>query len=125
MDKTRSFRTFLWRAVLKVLILEVILIALAWLLYQRVSWFERLYFSDILFTMGALVLMIGSFGMMDHPFPTSDGPWRPAPEPAAQPKLTRSQALIRAIEQKSVGLSLVFLGLLTLLMAVILWANNI
>ncbi len=119
MANTRFFRVYWLRAGLKLLVLEVAFLALAWLLYQHESGWHRFRFSDVLFIISSIMLITASVGMMSRPFEIPNSPWGVTALPVQPSEEERHlQILANYYEQKKFGVSLAVMGLLTFLVAV-------
>jgi hypothetical protein len=116
--KAVFFRSFWLRAGLGVLIWTIALIALLWVLHQKVANLQRFYFSDCLFGTGTLLLMAASLGMMSRPFEISLSPWGRTPLPVQDSEEERShQALAQFVEQRAFALRMAAIGLILILVS--------
>ena len=99
------------------LALGVGLIALTWLLFKRVDYLQNMRFSDLLFIVGALELMIATVGMMRGPddYTVSPGMGRSAFPVKSTEEEKREAMLAGFIQQNSFAVRMLALGLLTFL----------
>lgn len=119
MSKNRFLRSVFFRMGLKVLAWEAVLVAVTWLLSKRVSGLQGHPFSDGLFIVGTLALIVASTGMMGSPY---------AVGPAVGMGLTvqptererREQQLAEFVQKRSFALPLASSGLLTILVSLFL-----
>jgi hypothetical protein len=122
MDKRRILRSFWLRISLEVLLLWAVIVALVWLLYSQVTSLQRFYFSDVLFIVGALECAIASGGLFGRPFEITGGPQYGAPALPVQSseEERRMQALANFVQQRTFGIRLFAIGLLTILLSIVM-----
>lgn len=102
------------------LVIEIVQIAVAWLLNRNVRSMQHIRFTDGLFLLGVLELMAASIGMMGRPYNASQGPGRGVPAYPVQPsdQEERSQALAELVEGHYFASRLAIIGVVTILIAV-------
>ncbi len=119
MYKRRSFGAVLLRTVLIILAWEAVLLTLSWLLYQHQTHWHRYRFSNILFIIGALEMMIASLGMMNRTYEVPNSPYGVWASPVQDSEQEKRYIMIaNIIEQKAFGIRLAAIGLLTILLGV-------
>ena len=120
--KRLYLRSFWFRISLQALGLWAVIVALAWLLYWQVSSLQRLYFSDVLFVAGTLECLVASGGLLGRPFETTGSAQYGLPALPVQPteEERRVQTLANFAQQRTFGIRLFAVGLLTILLAVCL-----
>ncbi len=121
----KTFKAFLVRISLEALAWEAVLVIAAWAVRQYWGWPPRLRFDDELFVIGALALVTGSAGMLRNPYGVMNSPIGVyAPSVRITEEEKRLQLLGEFMNQRSFGLCLVGIGLLTILLAVGVWMVN-
>lgn len=122
MKKPQLTQKYWPRTILRLLVVEVILVALCWVLHRYVGWFQRFYFSDVIFMLGALALTIGGIGSMARSYEgSSDARMKDQTyhiQPTEQER--RAQKIESAVRQRAFSLSFVIIGLMNLVLAGIL-----
>lgn len=119
MAKRTFFLIFSLRKVLAVLALEAGILGLAYLVFRWWYWLQ--HFSDVLCLFGVMQLMAASLGMMTRPYEVSDSPFGvPALPVQATEEEKHWQAVATVIEQKSFAFTMIFCGLITMVIAVVL-----
>jgi hypothetical protein len=102
-------------------VLEVAFLALSWLLNQYWILLQRFSYADVLFIMGTLACMIGAVGMMRSPYWLSLSPWgvwAPAVQSTEEEK--REQLMDEIKHQKSFGLNVLAVGVISILLSIAL-----
>lgn len=122
MKKTPLIKNYWPRTLLKLLVVEVVLVALCWVLHRYVGWFQRYYFSDVIFMLGALALTIGGIGSMARSYEgSSDARMKDqAYHIQSTEQERRSQKIEGAVRQRAFSLSFVIIGFVNILLAGIL-----
>jgi hypothetical protein len=122
MTKPRFLENYWLRTILKLLAVDAVLVALAWMLYRFAGWFQSYYFSDVVFMLGCLELFIGALGNFAQPYSgTSDARMEHQGYVVqASEKEQRFQHIEASMRQRSFSVNFVILGVLTLLLAVVL-----
>ena len=122
MAKGGIFRSYWVRFSLEVLVGEVILLALIWLLRPHVSWMLSIRISDLLFFIGAVLLMAAAFGMLNDPYTALSSygsvPMYTVQDSAEQKRFT---LLEQYLLQRSFALHLTAIGLLMILLSLTLY----
>jgi hypothetical protein len=103
--------------VLKLLVWGAALTALAWFFFSRVSFLQNMRFSDLLFIVGAIELMIATVGMMRGPedYTISPGMGRLAFPVKITEEEKREAMVADFIERNSFAVRMLIIGLLTFL----------
>ena len=125
-DHNKYFRNYLLSTGLKLLVTEAVLLLVTWFLYQRASWLHKYPFTDMLFFLGVLLMMLASVGMLNRPYEVSESPmgvWAAPVQDNEEQK--RRVALATFMQQRSFALRVTFLGLLNLLITGVLYLLNI
>ena len=120
MFRSRLFWSFILRESLKLLACEIVLVALALLLYSRVNWLQRYYFSDVLFLVGVLEVLTASVGMLGSPYGVTSPYGVPAVPVQASEEELHDQQVAELMEKTSFAKRVTVIGLLTILAAVAL-----
>ncbi len=119
-------RKYLLNTGLKLLVAEIILVALAGLLHWRVHWMEGKPFSDVLTVIGFILLLAASVGMMGRPYEVMNSPWGVPASPVHDTEQERHYNLIETfMKQRSFAFRLIVLGLATLLVSLVTAIYNI
>ncbi len=112
----KVFTSFWLRWLLKVVVGEALLLVVAWILHESLGPFQRISFSDELFIIGALAGAIGSTGMFRNPYGWNTSPIGVQAYPVqTSEEEKRVQLLVDFMRQRSIGLLLLAIGLLTIL----------
>src|SRR5512145_782727 len=106
------------RKVLILVVWEALVVALAWFLYKQVHWGK--FFSDTLFVLGSLELMIASVGMITKPYgvPLSGFGVIAAPVQPSEREL-REQMVAEFTQKRLFAQRLAISGVITILLAVV------
>ena len=115
----KIFRRFSWRRLLAILILTILQGILAWVVFNRVSLFERWYFGDVLLTFGALDGAIGGLAMIrSAPYSANTGPFGVPAFPVNASEEERHQQLTDEFaSQKTFGAVMFGTAVLTILVS--------
>jgi hypothetical protein len=124
MGTHRLFQPFWLRGILKLLVWEVVLVALTWLFHEYVGTWKRTDFRDFLFLVGTLELLGASIGMLRSPYgvvgASGFGQGVPALPVETTEQEQRYQDIAEAMQRNKFALYMGSSGLLTVVLAFLL-----
>lgn len=116
----KNLRSFWLHAALQLAAWELILLALAGLLFWQVGWLRQYRFSDALFLVGLLQLIVGGAALMGSPVDEIGTPWLRMWSRTTNPPQMGGQILADFAQKESFFVRLTASGLLTMLLSVVL-----